>query len=200
MANDTPVSTIDFEKQLRFAIAKTLTQVAKSAQGVVTQATKSQFTIRTNWLEPSSPFAIKIVAAKPDNLEALVFTRAEWLFLQTQGGTKRPVRGQYLLVPGEGVPKSARGLIQKSFRPKNIPPEKKFVLQTRKGPVIAYRVKQTKNRKGPLASQGLAIFGFEREAVIKQNDPFFQVIERQYQKEFEAALLPNILNALETAK
>lgn len=196
-----PVPVVDFEKQIRFGIAKTLTGRAKAAQAQVITATKDQFTVRTNWLDTSSPFGIKIVPADPKTLKAVVYTRAEWLFLHTTGGVKRPLRGQYLLVPSVGVPKTATGLIPKAARPGAIPAAKKFILQTKKGPIIAYRVKAVTVRKGPLDVQGLAVFGFEREAQIKLNDPFFVVISREASGPvFETEMAKNIIEAFETAK
>lgn len=57
---------------------------------------KSEFTTRGRWMEPSSPFGIRITPAKRDakEIEATVQTAADWLLLHETGGTKKPPRAR----------------------------------------------------------------------------------------------------------
>lgn len=82
------------ERQVRFVMAKTLTQTAKEIQESVKKHIYKDFVIRkTNF-----PNSIKIRPAKRDNLETKIYTMAGFAALQQTGGKQLP-RSGHLAVP-----------------------------------------------------------------------------------------------------
>lgn len=98
-----------FEKQIRFAAAVTLTQLAGKGQDASDAALPQDFHIRGPWWKSGARYGIKIKKADKTNLESAVYTRADWL-LEAEGfaaGVKRPEHGTHLAVPA--VDKSSFG-------------------------------------------------------------------------------------------
>lgn len=82
------------ERQVRFVMAKTLTQTAKEIQESVKNHIYKDFVIRkTNF-----PNSIKIRPATRDNLETKIYTMAGFAALQQTGGKQLPKSGN-LAVP-----------------------------------------------------------------------------------------------------
>jgi hypothetical protein len=91
---------LKLDKDITFAIASALTKVAKEAQAQVFVALQSEFHIRGKWYEQSNKFGIKVKPATKSDLEAAVYTAADWL-VEAEGandGIKRP-HGSHLAVP-----------------------------------------------------------------------------------------------------
>jgi hypothetical protein len=84
------------KKQIPFAIAKTLTDIAKQSQEEVRQQIRERFFIR----KKAGGFAssIRIKPATKTNLTAEVYTMAAFAALQQTGGTKRAKDGR-LAIP-----------------------------------------------------------------------------------------------------
>lgn len=85
----------DFPKQARFAIALALTRVAQEAQARVVQDLPDHFTIRSPWVGKG----IRVARANPRTMEAVVFSKDDFMALQEEGGTKEPRSGRSVAVP-----------------------------------------------------------------------------------------------------
>lgn len=105
-------------RQIPFAVALALTRVAKLAREDIVEGLPSRFVVRGKKLGQSIRHK---PASKSDwpHVRSSVYTLAEALVLQEEGGTKRP-RGKSLAVPGEGVRPTPSDKITASKRPKAI--------------------------------------------------------------------------------
>jgi hypothetical protein len=88
-------AVVTMPKQLVFAIADSLTKTAKRAQKEIPPELERVFTVRGDWYLPSRKNGIRIKFAKKTDLEAAVYTMADWL-LEAEGyhgGVKTPDKG-----------------------------------------------------------------------------------------------------------
>ena len=122
----------DFEQtQLPFAIARTLTALAKDSQAAVQENVKRSFTLRNTWTEKG----IRIVPAKKTGgaadgqITATVYTDTanrvtgapDYLGRQETGGEKVPFGGhQYIAVPTKYLRQMCPGPIPAELRPRNL--------------------------------------------------------------------------------
>lgn len=83
-----------FEKDMRFVIAKSLTQTAQEVQTEVRQHIRDAFVLR----RPNFEKSIKVRPAMKQNLEASVYTMAGFAALQQTGGKQMAKNGR-LAVP-----------------------------------------------------------------------------------------------------
>lgn len=171
-------------KQIRFATAVALTKTAKQAQTAVLGALRENFTLRTNWAEPSSKIGIRIKPAKKDDLEAQVKTAANFLKLQDEGGEKLP-KGKMLAIPTVNVKRNKRDLIAKANRPNALRGKRTFIIQTPRGPVLFQRKFKGKR------SQIVALYNLEPKARISARPVFKRPVEstamENFNKNFEEA-------------
>jgi hypothetical protein len=98
-----------------------------------------------------------------------------------------------LAVPTDNVRRNKRYIIPRNLRPKGLG-SKAFILQTKKGPVLAQRITRGK-RKGVVI-----LYGLEGSAKIKKQSTFYKpiqtVVDRRLNKNIEAG----IQKALDTMK
>ncbi|MCP9495900.1 MAG: hypothetical protein MSG64_15735 [Pyrinomonadaceae bacterium MAG19_C2-C3] len=134
-----PNSTkFDLNKQITFAVAATLTQLAKESQSAVVDDLESTFTIRNEWLQPSNRFGIHITPATKDNLESSVGTDADWLRRHLTGEDKT-AEGGNIAIPTQNARRSQSEIIPRGRRPKGLRGQRDVVLQTRNGAVLYQR-------------------------------------------------------------
>ncbi len=126
-------------EQLPYATAVALTRTAQDGQRVVLQGLPSKFHLRRAWWQPENRMGFKIRPATKTRLTASVYTRARWMTLHEEGGTKTP-RGRKLAVPSRHVFPIER-LIPRRKRPRAIYAHSRpaFTIQTRAGPAVAWR-------------------------------------------------------------
>lgn len=105
-------------RQIPFATALALTRVAKLAREDVVEGLPGRFTVRGPKLGQSIRNSSASKSSWP-HVQSSVYTLAEALELQEEGGTKRP-RGKNLAIPGEGVRPTKETKIPKRKRPKNL--------------------------------------------------------------------------------
>lgn len=193
-------------KNLRFGLASGLMKTAKEGQAEVIKTIKSEFTTRGRWMEPSTPFGIRITPAKRDakEIEATVQTAADWLLLHETGGTKKPQNGN-LAVPTENVRRNKRDIIQKAQRPRNL--KNAFVLQTKKGPVLFQKLFgnasgkfTTRKLKTNRGTRLVAVYGLEKSAKIKKRSTFYEPLEALVEKHGDRNVLAAIDAAFATMK
>jgi hypothetical protein len=178
----------NLDKQIIFAAAQSLTEVAKESQTAVIADIQQTFTTRGKWYLPSNKFGIKIKAAKKNDLTAEVKTAADWLSLHETGGTKTP-DGRHLAVPTENVRRTKRQIITRSQRPKNL--KRSFVIQTASGPVLFQRRGKKKI---------VALYDLEPKVKIKKESTVIEPTRRTVQQRFDRIFEKNLANAVKTAK
>jgi hypothetical protein len=178
----------NLDKQIIFAAAQSLTQVAKESQTAVIADIEHTFTTRGKWYLPSNKFGIRVKPARKTDLTAEVKTAADWLALHETGGTKTP-QGQHLAVPTDNVRRTKRQIITRSQRPRNL--KRSFVIQTAHGPVLFQR----KNKKTIVA-----LYDLEPRVKIKKESTVIAPTIETVQKRFDAIFEKNLANAVKTAK
>lgn len=193
------VGDTQLDKQATFAVASALTLTAKESQTAIIKSLESTFTIRNNWDKPSNAIGVRIQPATKNSLVAVVGTAAGFLekFLRGDPGSfvlKTP-RGEFLAIPTKNVRRTKRDLIQKSQRPQALIGKRDFIIKTSRGVrVLFQRRGRGKN------SKLIALYVLVPRAKIKQQDVFFGVTERLFQKRFGAIYAQQLEKALKTAK
>lgn len=200
----------DLDKQHRFALATTLTEVALQTRMAAIATIEDSFTIRTSW-DKTGPFAVKVKAATKESLTAVIGTAAPWLtkFLRGEpGGIEVNLpQGKYLAVPTVNVRQSKRGLIKPGQRPREFMGKRDVLLPLKsgKGYVLLQRVEGLgrKGYFGPIRagrSTLVAMYILTPSAKIRQRDifqgPARKIIELRFADIFEAKLK----KALKTAR
>lgn len=184
----------DFAKTMRqidFGTAVGLTKTAKQAQDAVVSSLKSTFTLRGNWFEQRNKFGIKITPARKDKLQAEVKTAADWLEAHEEG-TDKTGQGR-LAIPTDQVRRNKRMIIPRGQRPKGLA-SKAFILETKKGPVLAQRLMKGK-RKGLII-----LYGLEKTVKIKKRSTFHEPIQKVVKSNLKDNIRTGIAMAFATAK
>jgi len=179
-------------KNIDFGTAKGLTKTAKQGQSAVVDALQSNFTLRGTWFNQNMRHGIKITPARKDKLQSSVHTLADWLEPHETGKDKTP-RGGNLAVPTDQVRRNKRSIIPKGQRPRGLA-AKAFVLQTKKGPVLAQRLIKGK-RKGLII-----LYGLEPQVKIKKRPTFRVPIEKVVKSNLKSNIAEGINDAIRTMR
>lgn len=189
--------------EVPFAIAKALTKTAQDIQSKIIANLPGQFTLRTGWYKPNTPYGFRIQKATKSSLTAKVYTKAPWMQLQETGGIKQ-TSGKRLAIPfiqkqGSrpgvvfGVKRTKRDLIMKSQKPQSLG-SKAFIVKGKKGDLLATRT--GRGKKSILR----ILYGLEPKANVKARlhmaETAEQVVAQGWRNNFEEA----IAFALKTSK
>jgi hypothetical protein len=189
-----PGQTFNLAKQVTFALAATLTALAKEAQTASVASIESTFTVRNNWDRPSNAMGIKVLPATKDDLSSAVATRADWLIGHEEGEDKKPLRaGGQLAIPTSNVRRTKRDIIQKSQRPRALA-GKAFKLQTRNGTVLARWQGRGKSRKL------VVLYRLKPHARIRKQSTVVAPTVKVFEKRFDPLFFQNLQQALRTAR
>jgi hypothetical protein len=175
-------SADEFTKQINFGTALGLTNTAKHAQKAVMHALGDTFTLRGQWFNESMKYGIKVKMARPNDLQAQVFTQAHWLKIHEEGGTKTG-SGNDLGIPvtRTGPNGEAPGLRRGRDKTAKIPLSqfprairdlpRSFILNTKNGRVLFQRKGKGKR------SKIVALYNLEPKAKIKKQSTFYDPIK-----------------------
>jgi hypothetical protein len=182
-------------KQVTFALASTLTAVAKEAQSAAVSDIEETFTVRNNWDKPSNAMGVKVLPASKTDLSAAVVTRADWLNLHEEGGIKIP-GGRFLAIPTSNVRRTKRDIVQRGQRPKALIGKRDFVIRTKKnGKTILF---QRRGRRKN--SQIVAMYVLDKKAPIKKRSTFREPVMLTVEKRFDAIFERKMREAFRTAR
>lgn len=209
--NVTVKGAANFDKQHLFALATTLTEVARQTRLNSISAIEGTFNIRNSW-DNTGPFSVKMKAATKQNLTATVGTAAPWLtkFLRGEPGgiVVNLPQGKFLAVPTINVQRSGRGLIKKGQRPRDFMGKGDVILpmKSRKGYVLFQYVKGA-GRKGFFGSirpgrggRLIAMYILTPAAKIRQRDLFQGPARKVIQRRFADIFEDKLKKALKTAR
>lgn len=106
---------------IKFGLAKTLTDLALASQQEVRKELPKRFQIRRQWV----PQGIRIRPASKSNLQSAVFSvdsggRRDFMARQETGGIKAPEKGKHIAIPLKAVKPTPQTLIQQGWKPKNL--------------------------------------------------------------------------------
>ncbi|TDA64291.1 hypothetical protein E0765_06135 [Sulfuricurvum sp. IAE1] len=159
-------------KQLNYGASVGLNNLATHMRDSELAGAKNTLTLRGRWYEPRSRFGFNVQFAKKNDLNAAVYTRADWLVLHTEGGTKTG-RGR-IAIPTAEVKRSKRDMITRSNRPRNI--KGSFLVHTSKGDAIAVRKGRGKR------SRLVILYWLEKQAKIKKVYDFYEIGKKVYDR------------------
>jgi len=109
-----------FSDQIPFAISKALNGTADVVRDFEVVNVWEKFKNRRDWWKPRTKFGMNITPSTKDNLVAMIYTRAPWLRLQEEGGTKTPGRYAEILVPAPDIRQSTSRLIPITLSPRKV--------------------------------------------------------------------------------
>lgn len=206
---------MDVEKQLTFAFAAALTKTAKAAQSAVLSEIGKDFKIRNRWTEPGNMFGIKVLPATRGDLTAAIVTRADWLVLHEEGGTKVSVAGDkpkqkaflsdlgnkhllggrhYVAIATSNVRTFDQALPAR-LKPGRL--KKPFVLKMKSGRFgIFIRVGATKKKSGTLKLMYVLV----ESARIKKASTVVAPTVKTIERDFSNIFFQELKNAIATAK
>ncbi|HEX3560375.1 MAG TPA: hypothetical protein VHU19_14300 [Pyrinomonadaceae bacterium] len=188
-----PGKTFDLSRQVTFALAATLTTVAKEAQAASIKEIERDFTVRNNWDQPGNAMGIKALPATKDDLSAAVATKADWLIPHEEGTDKTPLRiGGQLAIPTTAVRRTKRDIIRKNQRPRAL--SRAFLLKTKNGPVIAQWQGRGKNRKL------VVLYHLKPRAKIRKQSTVVTPTVKVFEKRFDAIFFDQLKKAVATAR
>lgn len=179
-------------KQLNFATASALTKTAKDAQAAAIASLKTEFDIRTDWLEPSRKLGIRIKPAKKSDLTAEVKTAADFLEKFEEGTQKIP-RKRYLAIPTANVRRNKRDIITKANRPKALRGKRTFLVETQRGLVLFQRKFKGKRTKI------VPLYVLRQNARTPRKPTFYGPVRRAAEIRFPVNFIEALKKALETA-
>jgi len=187
-------------RQIRFAAAAAVNETAQTLQRhTIGTLLPQAFTLRSRgapWWKPGTRFGFNIKFARRTQPEpfAVLGSRADWLYLQEEGGTKR-AGARSLAIPQVGTARrTATSVITPRSKPRRLMESKAgFVIEGRRGKLLM-------TRTGKRRTSVRFWYAFERDADIKPVLRFGPtegaLARRRLPLEFNAALR----KALATAK
>lgn len=188
-----PPSAAQIDRNLRFGVAKGLTDTAKQGQAAVLGALRGTFTLRGSWFQQSNKFGIKVKPAKRDDLSAEVRTQADWLEKHETGGTKRAKSGR-VAVPTINVRRNKRDIITRANRPGRLRGKRTFVIKTSRGDVLYQRKYKGKR------SHIVALYNLEQSVRIRKRSTFFEPITRVVRRRLDRNIIAGMRHAIATMR
>lgn len=182
------------QKQLPFAFAYALTLTANDAREEIVRQLPQRFTLRTGWWKPYSYLGFNVRPAKKKWLVAEIYTRADFMQLQEEGGVKQPQKGKTIAVPTSNIRQSPSQKIIRWKRPRGLLHRRTnpgFIITTRSGPVLFRRV---------MKKEISAMYILKRQAKIQprlgMHETAFLILQRKLFVNFDTAFA----EAIRTAK
>jgi len=179
-------------KNVTFGYARGLTRTAQKAQEDVVEGLRDKFTLRGRWWEKGNKYGIKIKPATTRNLESAVYTRANWLEIHEEGGTKEPSKSRYLSIPTENVRKNKKDIIRKARRPRNL--KNSFVI--RDGGQRLFMQRVGKGRR----SSTRVMYVLDDRAKIEKKGTFLKASEKSVEKNRDQIMRKSIDDALRSTR
>lgn len=178
--------------QLRFAAAKTATNVAQAVQARVRDEMPKRFTLRRTWVQKG----IRVQAATKANLTAVVGSIDPFMERQEIGDYKVPMqaRGKYIAVPTKNVKPAKTSLVAKADLPSSLG-AKGFRIKTADGRLFLARRFLKGARKGIQV-----LYSLKAKAFVPKRLGLVEIGERVIAKQFRKIFTDNLLAAQRTAK
>jgi hypothetical protein len=181
-------------KQAKFAASRTINDCLVATQKHTTEKLlPSEYTIRSNWFRPGSRYGFNARFAKPANLVGTMGTRADWMELHEEGGTKRPTKARNVSIPEAARP-SETAKIPRRLKPSALLQRKNaFVVRTPEGLSLLLQ----RNRK---TGRATVMYVFKPEVGIQPTFRFVPENKRLVLGMYQKRFTENFQKAMSTAK
>jgi minor tail protein Z (GPZ) len=184
---------LSLDKQLVFAAAKSLTQIAKEGQTAAIEGIKSELTIRSEWYLPSRRFGVRIKTATKTDLSSEVKSAADWLAKLATGETHTPTGGRSTIaVPTSVLQPTGREIIPRALRPRQL--KNAFVIKTTDGRQLLVK------RVGPRPRDLKVYYVLEPKTRRPKKNPLTKAVERTVTQRFGPVFAENFKQAIATAR
>lgn len=183
-------------KQVNYGAMIGVNKLAEHIRDAELQSAKSIFNLRGRWYEPRNRFGFNITYAKKTNINAEVFTRADWLYLHESGGVKNP-KGSNIALPSQYIKRNKKDIITRSNRPRNIRGAFKHTFKSGKAKGHTAIVKAY--REGD-ERRIVILYWLERSVSIKKSYDFYGIGRKVFDRNSNKYLNDGISIALKTAK
>lgn len=179
--------------ELKFGIVKGLTDCANGARDEVVRGLPGKFSLRTAWWKPRTRYGFNVDKATKQNMQATIFTRAGWMEMQEEGGTKLPHK-KHIAIPTNEVRRTKKELIRKGEKPRSLG-NKAFKITTRQGDVLLA------NRTGKGKRSVLRIlYNLVKRAKVEPRLHLFDTVREYVNTKGIRHILSGIEYALRTSK
>jgi hypothetical protein len=179
-------------KNVTFGYARGLTKTAQKAQDDVIEGLRDKFTLRGRWFEKNNRFGIKMTPATPKKLDSAVWTRASWLSLHEEGGTKTPTKSQNIVVPTTNVRRNKKYIIPKAQRPRQL--KGTFVIKSER-----QRLFMQRRGKGKRSSVRV-MYVLTKNAQIKKRGAFIKTAQKSVDQNRDLIMRKSIDDALRSMR
>jgi minor tail protein Z (GPZ) len=199
---------MSLDKQLIFATAKSLTQVAKAGQSAAVQQIPKELNTSRPWYLPSNKYGVRIKPATKQNLSSEVYSNADWLAALATGQPHVAQGGGQIAVPTD----AARPLpIRKGKRPRGSFWKKAFIIKTKSGLELIVKrpdlqtlalKKRGIGLKRVSRSSGYLVVGYVLKRSVRRpkKDPLTHAVARTVEQKFPGIFSANLKDAIATAK
>jgi hypothetical protein len=178
-------------KQLPFALSKAINSTAEKIRTNTLQGAKAVLNIRGSWSNPRTKFGFNVKPSTKANLTAEIYTKADWMVMQEDGGIKT-AKG-LIAVPTSEVRRSKKDIITKGNRPKMAKGAFKVTMKDGKQ-FIAKRAGKGKNKRL------VVLYWLEKQANIKGVYKFHDIGMKTFKDNIEADMHSAIDYAMSTAR
>ena len=185
------VSIKDIGKQLPFALSKGINTTAEKARTATLEGAKSTLNLRGSWYNPRTKYGFNIKLATKTNLIADIYTKADWMVMQEDGGIKT-AKG-LIAIPTNDVRRNKKDIITKGNRPRMA-----------KG---AFKIKMKNGREAIAKEAGrgkkkrlVILYWLEKQATIKGVYKFHDIAIDTFNKNISSDMNDAIDYAIRTAK
>jgi hypothetical protein len=186
---------LSLDKQIVFAAAKSLTQIAKLGQAAAIEDIKSELNTKSEWYLPGRKYGVRVKTATKQDLSSEVKSAADWLAKLKLAETHTPSGGrQAIAVPTAAIQPTGKEIIRAALRPRGSKLKKAFVITTRGGTKLIVK------RVGPRPQDLQVLYILEPKTRRPKRDPLTKAVVRTVQQRFGPVFAENFKQALATAK
>lgn len=178
-------------KQLPFAVSKALNSTAEKIRQSTLQGAKDTLTLRGSWFNPRSKYGFNVKPSTKNNLQADIYTNADWMKMQEDGGIKT-AKG-LIAIPTKFVKRNKKDMLNKANRPKNIKGSVKVKFKNGKEAIVKPYFDGHERRL-------VVLYWLEKRAKIKGVYKFHDIATNTFKANIENDMKEAVNYALSTAR
>lgn len=178
-------------KQIPFAVSKGINNTAEKMRQSTLQGAKDTLTLRGSWFNPRTKYGFNVKPSTKNNLQADIYTNADWMKIQEDGGIKT-AKG-LIAIPTTDVKRNKKDIITKGNRPRNAKGAFKITLKNGQQ-AIAKEVGKGKNKRLVI------LYWLEKQAKIKGVYKFHDIATNTFKANIENDMKEAVNYALSTAR